>query len=179
MQLDIAAYGWQHEHWATLYPPGMPEEWYLDFYANEFLAIVLPAALLEATDNERLQGWFADAPERFRFYWELNGVEQARRLREYLQQYGRPDTLAGYLWRGEAEDNESLRALHGSLPGSDLPRSLSVLELEAAPDLKALKQQIQQWQQAGREQCLVVIHPYAGAVQGLHQLQTLGILLNG
>lgn len=179
MQLDIAAYGWQHEHWATLYPPGMPEEWYLDFYANEFLAIVLPADLVDKTNDDRLQAWFADAPGRFRFYWELNSVGQAQRLRDYLQQYGRPDTLAGYIWRGEAQDEESLRALHGSLPGSDLPTSLSVIELDAAPDLKVLKQQIQQWQQEGRGQCVVVLHPHAGATQGLRQLQTLGILLNG
>lgn len=179
MQLDIAAYGWQHEYWASLYPPDMPAQWCLDFYANEFLAMVLPAGVIEACDDAELREWFADAPERFRFYWELENPAQAQRLLAFVQQYGRPASLAGYLWQGDDGQEGLLTALNGYLPGNRAPDGLMVLGIDEAPDLVAVKQQILQWQREGRQQCLIVIRPHPNAPGTLRQLQTLGILLNG
>ena len=179
MQLDIAAYGWQDAHWASLYPEDMPTEWRLDFYSNEFMAIVLPAALLDQHDDTTLTAWFADAPERFHFYWELSDNIQAQRLLHFVQQQGRPAGLAGYLWRGDRPAGDVLSALDSILPGDSSTQAVTVLELDGPPDLKAIRQHILRWQQEGREQCLLVIHPHAGALQTLRQLQTLGILLNG
>lgn len=41
----IGAAGWQHAQWqGDFYPAGLPDEWQLGFYGNEFRVILLPAA---------------------------------------------------------------------------------------------------------------------------------------
>lgn len=179
MQLDIAAYGWHDAHWATMYPPGMPDEWCLDFFTNEFMAVVIPATVLAQQDNTTIQAWFDDAPARFRFYWELADRAGIERLLDWLQAHGRPAVLAGYLWRGEEDAEALLERLDAQLPGNHGERAVAVLAIEATPDLKAVRMQIQQWQQQAAEQTLIMVYPHPGAPASLQQLQTLGMLLNG
>ena len=41
----IGAYGWLHQAWQdSFYPDGLPEDWQLGYYSNEFPVIMLPAA---------------------------------------------------------------------------------------------------------------------------------------
>jgi len=41
----LGAAGWQHASWqGDFYPDGLPEEWRLGFYGNEFRLVLLPAA---------------------------------------------------------------------------------------------------------------------------------------
>lgn len=49
--LMIGAYGWQHPRWIEeFYPEGLPPEWQLGFYGNEFPVVLIPAAYWQQTD---------------------------------------------------------------------------------------------------------------------------------
>ena len=206
MQLDVAALGWEDPCWDSFYPADLPEDWRLDYYANEFRAILLPAALYDKSDDACLLDWFAEAHPCFHFYLELNRPAQAERLLALLGEAGFPAALSGWLWRGELVVEESLRQLAGHLPGAswcsrpplDLPAvpglnlcwqeegqlhaseaGLVVLPITAPPELRTVQQMIRRQQAAACRQLLVAVMPHPGAIHSLRQLHTLADLLNG
>jgi hypothetical protein len=206
MQLDIAAYGWEDPHWASLYPADLPPDWQLDFYANEFRAIILPPELCEQRSDAELLDWFAQVHANFSFYWALRSAEQAERLINLLQREGQPSALVGFVWLAEPPPPGVLDRLGALLPGAvylsappqrdfvlpgvrlcwwadDAPHSrgegLLIRRIDSPPDLRALQQWIRAQQAAGCRQLLLAVMPHPGAVQTLRQLATLGVLLNG
>lgn len=67
--LRLGAYGWQHEHWLKLfYPEDLPQDWRLGFYANEFIAVMVPADYWR--DDYEVEQWCDALATRFRFYLE-------------------------------------------------------------------------------------------------------------
>lgn len=66
MTVHAVPRGWDSPEWAGFFPEGLPEEWRLGFFANEFRALLLPAGLLarvaEAAD---------DVPGGFRYFLDL------------------------------------------------------------------------------------------------------------
>lgn len=66
--LYLAACGWTDTPWAQgFYPPDLPPEWRLDFYANEFSAVVVPAPL---PDPRAVAEWVGQVSGRFSFLLE-------------------------------------------------------------------------------------------------------------
>ncbi|WP_319380036.1 hypothetical protein [Thiomicrorhabdus sp.] len=54
--LTLGAKGWQHPAWEkTFYPEDMPEEWQLDYYANEFRALLIPYEIWLRWDENQLE----------------------------------------------------------------------------------------------------------------------------
>ena len=70
--LDIVTRGWDLPGWAgSFYPPDLPSEWRLSYFANEFPAVLVPAGSWVRATAEQLGEWAEDAPTDFRFYLEL------------------------------------------------------------------------------------------------------------
>lgn len=120
MLLELAAYGWASPAWSAFYPEDLPEEWRLDYYSNEFTSLVIPAGDWAAASIDQAAGWLAEAPEGFRFYWELADADGASRLLELVSQHGRADGhLAGWLFQaGLSLEHELFEALSRRLPGA-------------------------------------------------------------
>ncbi|MBE0509408.1 MAG: hypothetical protein K0A95_04035 [Chromatiales bacterium] len=206
MQLDIAAYGWEDPHWSSLYPDDLPADWQLDFYANEFRAILLPPELCAQRSDAELLVWFAQVHANFSFYWGLRDIAQAERLLNLLQREGQPPALVGFVWLAESPPSGILEQLGRLLPGAvylDAPppadftlpavrlcwevggelhsrgEGLLMRRIDNPPELRPLQQWIRAQQAAGCGQILLAVMPHPGAVQTLRQLATLGVLLNG
>jgi hypothetical protein len=60
-----------HPCWASLYPEGLPHDWRLAWYANEFRALLVPDA--HWMQPAELRAWVQDTHEIF--YWYLNCPE--------------------------------------------------------------------------------------------------------
>ncbi len=72
MGIEIAALGWDHPDWqGSFYPPDLPEDWRLAYFATACDAVLVPLPLWQGTAPEVLAGWAAEVPPRFRFYLEL------------------------------------------------------------------------------------------------------------
>jgi len=84
MHLELAAYGWEGSEWDSFYPDDLPSEWRLDYYANTYDAIVVPASAWQSATIDEAKEWLAEAPAGFRFYWELADAAGAARLLELL-----------------------------------------------------------------------------------------------
>lgn len=66
--VELGAMGFTHAAWAgAFYPPDLPEEWRLDFYANELQAVLLPQSEWLAPPAEVFAEWVGDAA-RMRVY---------------------------------------------------------------------------------------------------------------
>lgn len=76
--IRVMARGWDHEDWVAqgFYPDDLPEDWRLPYYANEFRAVLVPAALWRVADAETVQAWLDDVPEEFQFFLELADVSK-------------------------------------------------------------------------------------------------------
>ncbi len=68
----VGAVGWEHRAWkGELYPAGLPPEWRLACYANEFEALWVPAGAWGTRPAARAARWAADLPEGFDLVVEL------------------------------------------------------------------------------------------------------------
>lgn len=120
MELEIAAYGWQGLEWEGLYPEDLPPEWRLDYYGNEFSAIVVPASDWQAVSIDEANQWLEEVPHGFRFFWEIADADDAARLLEFVAGVeAERDKLGGWLFRsGLKLDYGLLRRLTAILPGA-------------------------------------------------------------
>jgi hypothetical protein len=147
MIIDVAAYGWQGEQWDGFYPEDIPAEWRLDFYANEFFALVVPYNAWSNEADEALLAWQDQVSDDFRFYWELPegqsaAVERLQRLREndeFTAHWGGILAEASQLRIGEPLELRPLReAIEGAMgPGDE--SLLVVIEPAAAECLQAAR----------------------------------------
>jgi hypothetical protein len=70
--MDIAAYGWEYPQWAgVFYPEDMPEQWRLDYYCNEFSALVVPSGSWCGPSGAQVEAWVDGLGEQTRVYLEL------------------------------------------------------------------------------------------------------------
>jgi hypothetical protein len=71
MGIDIVALDWNRPDWGeTYFPPDLPQDWRLAYFATQFEAVLVPAAAWEATPLEVLTQWAEEVPAHFRFYRE-------------------------------------------------------------------------------------------------------------
>lgn len=120
MELELATYGWEGSAWDALYPDDLPTDWRLDYYANEYAAIVVPAASWGGATIDEASDWLEQVPDGFRFYWEVADADGAVRLLELLEQGSHgPGQLSGWLFHsGVRLEHGLLLALTALLPGA-------------------------------------------------------------
>lgn len=53
------------------YPPDLPPEWRLSYYANVYRGVLVPAAIWRGAGQDAARTWRADTPPRFRFFLDL------------------------------------------------------------------------------------------------------------
>ena len=70
--LSVGARGWQHPGWRdNYYPDDLPEDWRLDFYANEFRQVLLPFEAWSAIGPDEVGEWIDATDTGFRFFVEM------------------------------------------------------------------------------------------------------------
>lgn len=124
MLIELAAYGWDGPAWSAFYPEDLPPEWRLDYYSNEFGSLVVPAADWARVSIDEAARWLGEAPQGFRFYWELADAEGATRLLELASQEREvADHLGGWLFQsGLILERELFEVLSNCLPGAGYGR---------------------------------------------------------
>lgn len=212
MQLELAAYGWRGSEWNFLYPDDLPSEWRLDYYANTFDTIVVPATAWQDATIDEARGWLDEVPAGFRFYWEPGDAEGAVRLLELLPLVAQaPGQVSGWLFRSGLKLEQRLfselaaRLAGGAYGDTPLPavqaeqlasegitlcwqdggelncrgNGLRVMQLTAMPDMRALRQLIDEQAAAGAHRLLLLLQPTALTSAQMHDLLTFVTLVNG
>jgi Protein of unknown function DUF72 len=74
-ELLVAARGWMHPGWrGAFYPPDLPDEWRLDYYANEFRGVLVPFETLRDSSAEDIALWRESVGPGFWFALELRAT---------------------------------------------------------------------------------------------------------
>ncbi|NIR58416.1 MAG: DUF72 domain-containing protein [Gammaproteobacteria bacterium] len=69
--LTLGARGWDHAAWAEqFYPPDLPPDWRLAYYANEFRAALIPASYWAGAGPGAASTWAGEVTGDFRFFAE-------------------------------------------------------------------------------------------------------------
>lgn len=179
MHVEVAAWGWLGKPWAAAYPDDLPEEWRLDYYANEYDAVVVPSGDWRGQESETLQQWLDEAPEGFRFYWAIAGVDPAPLPALYRD---RSDSAAAGGWLFTPDG--SVKAARGDLTelaplalgepqGEYTGNGLKVLAAEKEADLRRLRERLDMLAAQGTDTVLLTVHASADASERLRQLHTL------
>ncbi len=153
--IEVAAYGWQGGPWDGFYPEDIPDAWRLDFYANEFFAVVVPWEAWRQADDEELLAWPEQVSDDFRFYWEL--PEEQGAAAERLQRLSEDDNFAAH-WGGVLAEASQLR-------------------IDEPLELRPLREAIEGALEPGVESLLVVVEPAAAGC--LHSARDIALLLGG
>ena len=156
MVIEVAAYGWQGGQWDAFYPEDIPAEWRLDFYGNEFFAVVAPWEAWRREDDEELLEWQGQVSDDFRFYWELPQSDEGAAA-ERLQSLRENDEFAAH-WGGRLD-------------------KVSQLRIEAPLELRALRQAVEGAIGPAEESLLVVVEP--AAADCLRSARDIALLLGG
>jgi hypothetical protein len=68
-RLPLGTVGWQRQDWlARYYPPDLPPEWRLAYYANDCGCTLLPAEAWCGADSDALEAAVHEAPARLLFF---------------------------------------------------------------------------------------------------------------
>jgi len=77
-RLLLGTVGWERADWLQgYYPPDLPAEWRLAYYANDCGCVLLPAQAWCAGDLEGLQQAIREAPDGLRLFLQMPEVEPA------------------------------------------------------------------------------------------------------
>ncbi|MBI1422719.1 MAG: hypothetical protein GC149_04560 [Gammaproteobacteria bacterium] len=75
----IGTCGWQHPQWRdTYYPEGLPDDWQLAFYGNEYPVVLVPDAYWTQGRNA-IAEWLAESEQRPRFVCEWSIAKNEKR----------------------------------------------------------------------------------------------------
>lgn len=67
---------WDLPGWVgSYYPPDLPTDWRLTYYANDFSLVLVPQGRWVGAGPERGRAWRNEVSERFRFYLELSDLQ--------------------------------------------------------------------------------------------------------
>ncbi|QCU89614.1 hypothetical protein [Thiomicrorhabdus sediminis] len=81
--IQIGTLGWQHESWqGGFYPEDMPEDWQLDFYANQFHCLLVPEPTWLAWTDDDLADVLQSLPEKFALYLQVVSEVDDSKLRQ-------------------------------------------------------------------------------------------------
>jgi hypothetical protein len=108
------------------YPPDLPPEWRLAYFAGLFRGVLVPAGLWREAGTAGAAAWVADTPARFRFFLELEEGDAARWPDPVVEALG--DRLGGLVGPASAPASDLVAAPHpGVDPGAAPPRLLRVV----------------------------------------------------
>ena len=66
--IDVGTWGWDQVGWTQdYYPPDLPADWKLSYYANHFETVYVPAQQQTGLSEELVRQWQQEAGERFEF----------------------------------------------------------------------------------------------------------------
>lgn len=164
MEIDMGALDWMGPDWlASYYPPDLPEDWRLAYYANEYRC-----AGTAQTPASVLAQWAAGLPADFAL-WQRDktpgeGVCLRRlRLPPPADAAGEDDA---WLWRG--------RAVHPWAPGRETPAQVAVMRPEIAQDLVAARRWLTRFAAAaGPERRCLLVDAGPAQIERLRELQWL------
>jgi hypothetical protein len=143
--LDVAAFGWDRP-WPGLYPDDLPPEWRLDYYSNEFRALLVPYSSWCDADEACWQEWEEELPPQFRLYWELPAASPGA-IAALEQRCARLDGRCG----GVVVAGEGAISLSTTLPwvhfsggaGCYQGEGMGLLWLDGCPPLAQLRGQLE------------------------------------
>ena len=70
--LQIGTFGWRFDAWrGGFYPEDMPEEWMLDYYANNYHVVLVPESEWLNWDDDQIVECLESVEEGFGFYFEV------------------------------------------------------------------------------------------------------------
>jgi hypothetical protein len=109
----IGACGWQYPQWNdSYYPEGLPEDWRLAYYGNEYPVVLVPSAYW-AQGRAAIDSWLAESDARPKFIceWSFAGTGPAQAdVPELIAALG--DRVAGILIvLGSAPDSVQLASI--------------------------------------------------------------------
>jgi hypothetical protein len=125
-EIHVAARGWLHPSWQEdFYPDGLPEDWRLSYYSNEFRAVVVPAAEWTGLETVEIERWTEDVSQTFLFYLEVEDLvadwgQIAKRIKP-LGEY-----LGGFILR-PLETDDDLSMLSANIAAASQLAQVSVL----------------------------------------------------
>lgn len=173
--MHVGLRGWAHPALIdAYYPEDLPEEWRLGYYANEFLATLVPWAGWRELTPGLLTQAVDDTPERFRFYCEIpagsletEALEKARALGARF--------AGGVRWGQDAPGG--LRSGRVCAGCADAGASVWLFEGAEAPALPALRRLLETVLDQGDAPVAVFLTPSAAAPEQARQVQIIGDLL--
>ncbi|MDH3355034.1 MAG: hypothetical protein OEL79_07455, partial [Chromatiales bacterium] len=68
------------EPWQGFYPADLPEDWQLDFYSNEFRAVVIPIHMWQEMSPDKVGEWIDAVHDEFRFYLEASNQSKIENI---------------------------------------------------------------------------------------------------
>lgn len=156
------------------YPDDLPEDWRLSYYANEFLAVLVPQIAWRALEREELAAWVDDAPERFRFF--LESSDPAAGVCPDTSVLG--DRLGGFVrWVCDGPGAVYRLGRVNSADGADAGIAW-LLKDEPMPGLPVLRECLEDALQANRLPSAVFLDPAPPAApEQARQIQVLADLL--
>lgn len=83
-KLRLGTCAWSYEEWrGSFYPPDLPEERWLEFYAHHFSAVEIDSTFYAAPPEKSVLRWVENTPANFRFACKLpREITHACRLRD-------------------------------------------------------------------------------------------------
>jgi len=135
-QVLIGTRGWDYPLWTPdFYPPELPPEWRLTFYANNFNSVLVPARDWMEPPLARLEQWLMDTGDTFRFMLELPPGADDRECEEiHLRAQVLSPRLSGFV----ASDILAPEQIAMVLPEWPLAARLAAPDVRAHPTAQSL-----------------------------------------
>ena len=176
--LRVGTYDWQHPHWQnTFYPADLPEDWLLDFYSNEFTAVVVPAQYWsQAADPEQLSD---NVPSRFRFYLEYtDAVDHGY----FVEQCSRLGPLLGGVIGADSISDDISCCFYPDIKTSSSPQLVHALNADSADialieigdaDLRQQRASLESLIMQSQDLTAVLVYDKKPAIDKLQSFKTL------
>ena len=104
--LQVGTLGWQYESWVGgFYPDDMPEDWWLDYYANHYRVVLVPESQWMSWQEEAFEEVLEAVEGDFRFYFQLTEPLSPEKLEQLDQvQQNFDEKAAGVIYVTEQVD---------------------------------------------------------------------------
>ena len=171
MEIAVAARGWLGSEWDAFFPQDLPADWRLDYYANEFFAVLVPYTQWRDASDEALLEWLEQVSEDFLFFWEVLRSDDAALTR--LQELLDSQALFAEHWGGIVDSE--MAELQPQPPIKN--EQLALLKLAQPMELRPLRERMEQALQAEAKRLLVLVE--AQALESIRPARDLAQLLAG
>lgn len=168
--VGVASLGWDNvalrQHF---YPEDVPSDWYLTYFANYAMAVIIPTEMWLAADDEQIADWVAQTQDNFWFYLQVEQVEQLQQAAEVQAAFA--GQLAGVVTLSPIAGLESR-----SNPNLTVLQAGEAVYLADLTDMRATHRQLAAWLQQDVGEHRLIVLPNEQAHR-LTEVQTLLELL--